>query len=87
MGTGVRTPEQALKIVKTLQNRFGKKRIVLVLEAFRHNKDGSFRPAHSWEIIQQLKAYEGQNIYIFDGPHYVNKTTVYILALWKKLAY
>lgn len=87
VGTGVRSPEQAIKIVKKLQNKFGEKRVVIILEAFRHNKDGSFRPAHSWEIIQQLKAYEGQEVYIFDGPHYVNKVTVHAISLWQKLVY
>lgn len=87
VGTGVRTPKQALKIVQQLQHRFGAKRIVIVLEAFRPKKGGGFRSAYPWEMIQQLKTYEGQTVYIFDGPHYVSRTTVYAVALWQKLAY
>lgn len=87
VGTGTRTPAQALKIAKQLQQKFGQKRIVLVLEAFRPTKNGGFRAAYPWEIIQQLKTYENQNVYIFDGPHYMNRSTVYAVALWQKLAY
>lgn len=87
VGTGVRSPAQALKIAEQLQQRFGKKRIVLVLEAFRPAKNGGFRAAYPWEIIQQLKAYENQTVFIFDGPHYLSRPTVYAVALWQKMAY
>lgn len=87
VGTGVRTPQQAIKIAQNLQNKFGKDRVVIILEAFRHNKNGEFRAAYPWEIIQQLKAYEGQNVYIFDGPHYVNKFSVYAISVWQKFTY
>lgn len=87
VGVGTRSPAQARAILNNLQAEFGKDKVVIVLEAFRPVKGGQFRPAYPWEIIAQLKAYEGQKIYIFDGPHYMNRITVYAVALWYKLNY
>ncbi|UUM29066.1 hypothetical protein NQU59_08310 [Acinetobacter colistiniresistens] len=87
VGVGTRTPQQARAVLDDLQKEFGKDKIVIVLEAFRPVKEGQFRSAYPWEIIQQLKAYEGQTVYIFDGPHYMNRFSVYSVALWYKLKY
>lgn len=87
VGVGTRTPEEAAQIYKTLKNKFGEDRIVIVLEAFRHKKDGTFRAAYPWEIAKQLKAYSGQSVYIFDGPHYLNRMSVLWLYLWMKINY
>ncbi|MGM7313558.1 hypothetical protein ACOI3P_28300, partial [Acinetobacter baumannii] len=43
--------------------------------------------AYPWEIISQIKAYEGKKIYIFDGPHYMGRWSVYIVGLWYRLVY
>lgn len=87
VGVGTRSPQQARTLLNELQKEFGKEHIVIVLEAFRPTKNGKFRSAYPWEIIEQLKAYEGQTVYIFDGPHYMNRMTVYVVALWYKLKY
>ncbi|PVZ85246.1 hypothetical protein C9426_20410 [Serratia sp. S1B] len=87
VGVGTRTPEQAAIIYQRLVQRFGTQRVVIILEAFRHKRDGSFRAAYPWELIAQLKAYEGQRVYIFDGPHYLNRASVYWLYTWMHLHY
>ncbi len=87
VGVGTRSPQQARQILDQLQQEFGKDHIIIVLEAFRPTSKGTFRPAYPWEIIQQLKAYEGQKVYIFDGPHYMNRFNVYSVALWYRLHY
>ncbi|MFW2058002.1 hypothetical protein [Acinetobacter haemolyticus] len=87
VGVGTRSPEQARIILDELQHEFGKDKITIVLEAFRATKNGHFRAAYPWEIIEQLKAYEGQKVYIFDGPHYMSRINVYMIALWYKLKY
>lgn len=87
VGVGTRSPQQARIILEDLQKEFGKDQIIIVLEAFRPMKNGKFRSAYPWEIIEQLKAYEGQKVYIFDGPHYMNLWTVYSVALWYKIRY
>ncbi|WP_228198582.1 hypothetical protein [Acinetobacter baylyi] len=87
VGTGVRTPQQALNIYNDLEKDLGKNRTAIVLEAFRPDHKGGFRSAYPWEIIQQLKAYEGKTVYIFDGPHYLNRTSVLIISLWYKVYY
>ena len=87
VGVGTRSPQQARATLDQLQQEFGKDQIVIVLEAFRPTSTGKFRSAYPWEIIEQLKAYEGQKVYIFDGPHYMNRLSVYSVALWYKLKY
>ncbi|MCH7315396.1 hypothetical protein [Acinetobacter sp. ANC 3882] len=87
VGVGTRSPKQARIVLEDLQKEFGKDNIIIVLEAFRPVKGGKFRSAYPWEVIEQLKAYEGQKVYIFDGPHYMNRMTVYTVALWYKLRY
>lgn len=87
VGVGARSPQQARIILDGLQQEFGQEKVIIVLEAFRATKNGKFRSAYPWEIIEQLKAYEGQKVYIFDGPHYMNRMNVYVVAWWYKLKY
>ena len=87
VGVGTRSPQQALKIFQSLEQKLGADRTAIVLEAFRPNQKGGFRAAYPWEIIQQLKAYEGKTVYLFDGPHYVNRLTVHSIQLWSQLHY
>ncbi len=87
VGVGTRNPEEAAQIYKNLRTQMGEKRVVIILEAFRRKEDGSFRAAYPWEIAKQLKAYAGQRVYIFDGPHYLNKASVLWLYLWMKINY
>ncbi|MFX8708256.1 hypothetical protein ABTM42_20495, partial [Acinetobacter baumannii] len=62
VGVGVRTPQQARRILDQLEQTLGKDKTVIVLEAFRTKKNGQFRAAYPWEIISQIKAYEGKTI-------------------------
>ena len=87
VGVGTRSPQQAAQIYQRLIQRFGQNRVVIILEAFRRKNNGAFRAAYPWEIVAQLKAYEGQRVYIFDGPHYMNRASVYWLYLWMHLHY
>ncbi|EXT58168.1 hypothetical protein [Acinetobacter sp. 25977_3] len=87
VGVGVRTPQQARRILDQLEQTLGKDKTVIVLEAFRTKKNGQFRAAYPWEIISQIKAYEGKTIYIFDGPHYMGRWSVYIVGLWYRLPF
>lgn len=87
VGVGTRSPQEARATLDELQKEFGKENVIIVLEAFRPVKEGKFRSAYPWEVIEQLKAYEGQKVYIFDGPHYMNRVTVYAVALWYQLKY
>ncbi|RFC83272.1 hypothetical protein C9E89_012015 [Acinetobacter sichuanensis] len=87
VGVGTRSPTQALKVYENLEKNLGSSRTAIVLEAFRPKAQGGFRAAYPWEIIQQLKAYEGKTVYLFDGPHYLNRWTVYTVQLWYKLHY
>lgn len=83
VGIGTRTPAEARQIADQLVQQFGRKRVVMVMETFRKSAIGDgFRSGYPWEIIGQLKAYRGQRIYAFDGPHYLGNWTVKALALW-----
>lgn len=81
VGTGVRTPDEARRIANELIETLGKDRVVILMETFRPVRNG-FRSAYSWEIIRQLKAYDGLHIYAFDGPHYLSNWTVMLLQIW-----
>ena len=87
VGVGTRSPEEAAVIYQNLKHQVGDKRVVIILEAFRHKPGGGFRAAYPWEIAKQLKAYAGERVYIFDGPHYLNKASVLWLYLWMKINY
>ncbi|WP_373882743.1 hypothetical protein ACEQ85_13215 [Acinetobacter pittii] len=87
VGVGVRSPKQAKHILDQLEHKLGKDKVIIVLEAFRIKKNGQFRAAYPWEIISQLKAYEGKTVYIFDGPHYMSRWCVNIVSLWYRLTY
>ena len=87
VGVGTRTPQEAAQIYAALKQQFGEDRVIILLEAFRKKEDGSFRAAYPWEITKQLKAYGGQRVYIFDGPHYLNRASVIWLYVWMKIHY
>lgn len=83
VGVGARTPSEARALADSLRASLGDTRFAIVLEAFRQQADGSFRAAQAQEIVEQLKAYKGLRIYIFDGPHYVNDSTVKQIKAWR----
>lgn len=70
VGVHARTPRVARQYLDALQARLGKTRVRVIAEAFREDR-GKFRPATAAELRAQLAEYDGQAIYLFDGPHYV----------------
>ena len=83
VGVGVRSPEEARRVADALVQRFGSDRVAIVLEAFQPKSWGSgFRPASLAQLMQQLRAYCGLRIYLFDGPHYLSKTKVHLWRWW-----
>ena len=82
VGVGARTPTEARALADKLLASLSKQRFAIVLEAFRQQPDGSFRAAQAQEIIEQLKAYKGLRIYVFDGPHYLSDDTVRQIKAW-----
>ncbi|MDP1539398.1 MAG: hypothetical protein Q8L72_01935 [Moraxellaceae bacterium] len=80
VGVGVRRPEQALRMYKQLQQKLGADRVALISEAFRERRFFSgFRSANFAELAEQMDTYQGERIYIFDGPHYLGRFSTYFL--------
>lgn len=76
VGLHVRSPQVAAQYMTTLQQRFGAARVRLIGEAFRPALGGGFRSANSAELGVQLGAYEGFQVYLFEGPRYVPQATI-----------
>lgn len=85
VGLHVRSPAVAAEYMATLQQRFGAARVRLIGEAFRPALGGGFRAASSAELAQQLRAYAGLQVYLFEGPRYVPQTTIDGLLPTKKM--
>jgi hypothetical protein len=79
VGVHAREPRVAREYADILATRLGRQRVRLIVEAFRP-QSGGFRAATATEIRSQLDAYAGYETYLFDGPHYVPRTTVDELA-------
>ena len=80
VGVGVRSPKQALRMYKQLKNSLGENRVALISEAFRQRQIFSGnRSATFLELAEQLDTYQGERIYIFDGPHYLGRISTYFL--------
>lgn len=79
VGVHARTAAVAREYFDALVQRLGHARVRLIAEAFRENA-GKFRPATAAELKEQLAAYRGLPIYLFDGPHYVPESVVRELA-------
>jgi hypothetical protein len=76
VGVWARTPETAKIYADVLEQRLGKGRVKLIVEAFRPAGNSRFRAATPAELSHQLGAYRGHSLYLFDGPHYVGDRTV-----------
>lgn len=80
VGVGVRSPQQALRMYKQLKHSLGDDRVALISEAFRPRRIFSgFRSATFSELAEQMDTYQGERIYIFDGPHYFGRFSTYFL--------
>lgn len=75
VGVHVRSAATAREYAEALAGRLGRGRVAIIAEAFRA-QGGRFRPATAAELRQQLAAYGGFPLYLFDGPHYVSDQLV-----------
>ena len=77
-GVGVHacTAPVARQYANELLQQFGQRRVSIIAEAFRPKIENGFRSATSKEIGEQLQAYRGLTVYLFDGPHYVSPALV-----------
>lgn len=76
VGIYTRSPESARIYADEMTRRLGARRFKLIAEAFRPNSSGGFRAATASELLAQLKVYEGFDVFVFDGPHYVDRVVV-----------
>ncbi|MDI4666232.1 hypothetical protein K9U40_18165 [Xanthobacter autotrophicus] len=76
VGVHTRAPEAARAYGQALSRRLGRGRFRLIAEAFRPAGDGGFRAATAAELLPQLRAYDGFEVFVFDGPHYVDRLLV-----------
>jgi hypothetical protein len=71
VGVYTRTAPVARNYADALSKRLGKKRVKIIVEAFRPKVGGGFRSATAAELKPQIAAYDGYALYLFDGPHYL----------------
>lgn len=83
VGVETRSPPVARQYADALAKQFGKERVRVIVEAFRPGLDTLFRPASADELTPQIQAMRGFEIYLFDGPHYLNDRAV--LSVKEKL--
>jgi len=76
VGVYTRTAPVARTYADALREKLGKHRVKIIVEAFRPQVDGGFRPATVDELKPQIAAYRGYPLYLFDGPHYVTPEVV-----------
>lgn len=80
VGVHAREAHVARRYVDALAAQFGHARVRLIAEAFRPRPGGGWRPATIDELAAQLGQYHGHAIYLFDGPHYLDRTLVAKIA-------
>ena len=71
VGVYARTAPVARTYADALRQRLGKNRVRIIVEAFRPQLGGGFRPATAAELKPQIAAFDGYPLYLFDGPLYV----------------
>lgn len=76
VGVHARSAPVARDYLVALQKKLGKRRVKLIAEAFRPAPGGGFRPATPDELVPQLATYGGHEVFLFDGPHYVDNALV-----------
>ncbi|PYE90000.1 hypothetical protein [Phyllobacterium leguminum] len=86
VGVEARSPAVAREYADALAARLGRKRVKVIVEAFRPKAGGGFRPATVNELLPQIAAMQGYDIYLFDGPHYLDEHRVDELAAEMKSA-
>ncbi|MDI4658522.1 hypothetical protein [Xanthobacter autotrophicus] len=76
VGVHTRAPEAARSYAQVLTQRLGRDRFRLIAEAFRPAGGDLLRAATAAELLPQLRAYEDFEVFVFDGPHYVDRLLV-----------
>ncbi|MFG1351230.1 hypothetical protein [Xanthobacter autotrophicus] len=76
VGVHTRSPEAARAYAQVLSQRLGQERFKLIAEAFRPAGGDLLRAATAAELLPQLRAYDGFEVFVFDGPHYVDRLLV-----------
>ena len=80
VGVYARTAPVARTYADALRKRLGKDRVRIIVEAFRPQVGGGFRPATAAELKPQIAAFDGYPLYLFDGPHYVTPDLIEALS-------
>ena len=80
VGVYARSPKEAARYANVLSAWLGRGRFAVVVEAFRPQVGGGFRPATPQELRPQIAAYGNLRCFLFDGPHYVNRALVAALT-------
>lgn len=76
VGLYTRSPAAARLYAEALSARLGAHRFKLIAEAFRPREGGGFRAATAAELKPQLESYRGFDVFVFDGPHYLDRLIV-----------
>lgn len=76
VGVHARSAPVARDYLVALRKQLGGKRVKLIAEAFRPAPGGGFRPATPDELVAQLATYGGHEVFLFDGPHYIDNALV-----------
>lgn len=76
VGVEARSPETARAYADALAARLGKARLRIITEAFRPREGGGFRAATAEELASQINAMRGYDLYLFDGPHYIDDALI-----------
>jgi hypothetical protein len=80
VGVEARTPPVARHYADVMAASLGRGRVRVIVEAFRPLTGGKFRPATVDELLPQIVAMQGYEIFLFDGPHYLGRGEVDELA-------
>lgn len=79
VGVEARSAPVARQYADALSKKFGPDRVKVIVEAFRPTSNGKFRPAQVAEILPQITAMQGYDIYPF-AAQYLDPKTVSVLA-------
>jgi len=80
VGVHAREARVARLYADVLAERLGHDRLRIIVEGFRPQVGGGFRPATVPELRPQLDAYGGHRLFLFEGPHYINDAMVCALS-------
>ena len=81
VGNHVRDARTARVFADALADALGKQRLRIIAEAVRPKGEGrGWRPATVEELQAQLTAYAGYEVFLFEGPHYIDDAMVCGLA-------